>query len=106
MNNINKQILNLGDDINTDDIIPANRATTYDPDILKQYALEHLIGVGELLKYNVIVAGENFGCGSSREIAPVALKAAGIEKIQARSFAEIFYRNSINIGLNLSYNFV
>ncbi|MDK2410181.1 aconitase/3-isopropylmalate dehydratase large subunit family protein [Aphanizomenon sp. PH219] len=101
MNNINKQVLNLGDDINTDDIIPANRATTYDPDILKQYALEHLIGVGELLKYNVIVAGENFGCGSSREIAPVALKAAGIEKIQARSFAEIFYRNSINIGLNL-----
>jgi 3-isopropylmalate dehydratase small subunit len=74
MNNINKQVLNLGDDINTDDIIPANRATTYDPDILKQYALEHLIGVGELLKYNVIVAGENFGCGSSREIAPVALK--------------------------------
>ena len=101
MNNINKQVLNLGDDINTDDIIPANRATTYDPDILKQYALEHLIGVGELLKYNVIVAGENFGCGSSREIVPVALKAAGIEKIQARSFAEIFYRNSINIGLNL-----
>ena len=101
MNNINKQVLNLGDDINTDDIIPANRATTYDPDILKQYALEHLRGVGELLKYNVIVAGENFGCGSSREIAPVALKAAGIEKIQARSFAEIFYRNSINIGLNL-----
>ena len=45
MNNINKQVLNLGDDINTDDIIPANRATTYDPDILKQYALEHLIGV-------------------------------------------------------------
>ena len=98
---VTKKVLYLGDDINTDDIIPANRATTYDPDIFKQYALEHLIGVGELLKYNVIVAGENFGCGSSREIAPVALKAAGIEKIQARSFAEIFYRNSINIGLNL-----
>ncbi len=98
---VNNKVLYLGDDINTDDIMPANRATTYDPDILKQYALEHLIGVGELLKYNVIVAGENFGCGSSREIAPVALKAAGIEKIQAKSFAEIFYRNSINIGLNL-----
>ncbi|MEI2579466.1 aconitase/3-isopropylmalate dehydratase large subunit family protein [Scytonema sp. PRP1] len=100
MTHANK-VLYLGDDINTDDIIPANRATTDDPDYLKQYALEHLIGVGELLKYNVIEAGENFGCGSSREIAPIALKAAGIEKIRARSFAEIFYRNSINIGLSL-----
>lgn len=53
---VNNKVLYLGDDINTDDIMPANRATTYDADILKQYALEHLIGVGELLKYNVIVA--------------------------------------------------
>lgn len=96
-----ENVLYLENDINTDDIIPANRGTTDDPDHLKQYALEHLIGVGELLKYNVIEAGENFGCGSSREIAPIALKAAGIEKIRARSFAEIFYRNSINIGLPL-----
>ncbi|MTJ22790.1 homoaconitate hydratase family protein [Dolichospermum sp. UHCC 0352] len=96
-----KQILYLGDDINTDDIMPANRATNDDPDNLKHYALEHLIGVGELLKYDVIEAGENFGCGSSREIAPIGIKAAGIEKIRARSFAEIFYRNSINIGLTL-----
>ena len=96
-----KQILYLGDDINTDDIMPANRATNDDPDNLKHYALEHLIGVGELLKYDVIEAGENFGCGSSREIAPIGIKAAGIEKIRARSFAEIFYRNSINIGLPL-----
>ncbi|AUT02781.1 3-isopropylmalate dehydratase [Nostoc sp. CENA543] len=95
------KILYLGDDINTDDIIPANRATTYDPENLKNYALEHVIGIGELQKYNVIVAGKNFGCGSSREIAPIALKAAGIKKIQAQSFAEIFYRNSINIGLAL-----
>ncbi|MBD2410047.1 3-isopropylmalate dehydratase [Nostoc calcicola FACHB-389] len=94
-------ILQLGDDINTDDIIPANRATTDDPEHLKLYALEHIIGEGELLKYNAIAAGENFGCGSSREVAPIALQAAGIEKIQARSFAEIFYRNSINIGLCL-----
>ncbi|MDF5733253.1 MAG: aconitase/3-isopropylmalate dehydratase large subunit family protein [Rhizonema sp. PD38] len=100
MSHANK-VLYLGDDINTDDIIPANRATTDDPDHLKQYALEHVIGVGELLKYNVIEAGENFGCGSSREVAPIALKAAGIEKIRAQSFAEIFYRNSINIGLSL-----
>ncbi|MEM7580135.1 MAG: aconitase/3-isopropylmalate dehydratase large subunit family protein [Cyanobacteria bacterium P01_A01_bin.80] len=95
------KVLHLGDDINTDDIIPANRATTDDPDHLKKYALEHIIGAGELLKYNVIAAKENFGCGSSREVAPIALKAAGIEKIQAQSFAEIFYRNSINIGLPL-----
>ena len=100
MSNENK-VLYLGDDINTDDIIPANRATTDDPDHLKQYALEHIIGAGELLKYNVIEAGENFGCGSSREVAPIAIKAAGIEKIRAQSFAEIFYRNSINIGLSL-----
>ncbi|MEH1796173.1 aconitase/3-isopropylmalate dehydratase large subunit family protein [Nostoc sp.] len=100
MNNANK-VLHLGDDINTDDIIPANRATTDDPEYLKQYALEHLIGEGELLKYDGIEAGENFGCGSSREVAPIALQAAGIKKIRARSFAEIFYRNSINIGLPL-----
>jgi homoaconitate hydratase family protein len=100
MNNANN-VLHLGDDINTDDIIPANRATTDDPEYLKQYALEHLIGEGELLKYDAIEAGENFGCGSSREVAPIAIQAAGIKKIRARSFAEIFYRNSINIGLSL-----
>uniref|UniRef100_A0A2P1CZ79 Homoaconitate hydratase family protein n=1 Tax=Nostoc sp. HIID-D1B TaxID=2027338 RepID=A0A2P1CZ79_9NOSO len=94
-------VLHLGDDINTDDIIPANRATNDHPDRLKHYALEHVIGEGELLKYDVIEAGENFGCGSSREVAPIALQAAGIKKIRARSFAEIFYRNSINIGLSL-----
>ena len=100
MTDTNK-ILTLGNDINTDDIIPAKRGTNDDPDHLKQYALEHIIGVGELLKYDQIEAGDNFGCGSSREIAPIALKAAGIKKVKARSFAEIFYRNSINIGLPL-----
>ncbi|MBE8998679.1 3-isopropylmalate dehydratase large subunit [Nostoc sp. LEGE 12447] len=95
------KVLHLADDINTDDIIPANRATNDDLDSLKHYALEYVIGAGELLKYDVIEAGENFGCGSSREIAPIALQAAGITKIRARSFAEIFYRNSINIGLSL-----
>jgi 3-isopropylmalate/(R)-2-methylmalate dehydratase large subunit/3-benzylmalate isomerase len=100
MTDANK-ILNLGNDINTDDIIPAKRGTNDDPDHLKQYALEHIIGVGELLKYDEIEAGDNFGCGSSREIAPIALKAAGIKKVKARSFAEIFYRNRINIGLPL-----
>jgi 3-benzylmalate isomerase len=91
----------VGDDINTDDIIPANRTTNPDPEHLKHYVLEHLIGIDRLLEYDIIEAGNNFGCGSSREYAPLAIKAAGIGKIRARSFAEIFYRNSINIGLEL-----
>jgi 3-benzylmalate isomerase len=100
MSNV-KNTLILGDDINTDDIIPAKRGTNADPDYLKRYAFEHLIGEGTLLQYHVIEAGYNFGCGSSREFAPIAIKAAGIEVVRARSFAEIFYRNSINIGLPL-----
>lgn len=95
------RVLKLGDDINTDDIIPAQRGTNGDPDYLKHYAFEHLIGAGNLLGYDVIEAGSNFGCGSSREYAPVAIQAAGIKKVRAKSFAEIFYRNSINIGLPL-----
>lgn len=95
------KVLILGDDINTDDIIPAQRGTNPDPAYLAHYALEHVIGAGKLLEYDLIEAGENFGCGSSREFAPIALKAAGIQKVRARSFAEIFYRNSINIGLPL-----
>lgn len=95
------KVLNLGDNINTDDIIPAKRCTTADPEYLKQYAFEHLIGEGNLLGYGQIEAGRNFGCGSSREHAPIAIKAAGIRKVRAHSFAEIFYRNSINIGLAL-----
>ncbi|MBD2483962.1 aconitase/3-isopropylmalate dehydratase large subunit family protein [Planktothrix sp. FACHB-1365] len=95
------KVLTLGDDINTDDIIPAKRCTTAEPEYLKQYAFEHLIGEGNLLGYDEIVAGRNFGCGSSRENAPIAIKAAGIKKVRAHSFAEIFYRNSINIGLTL-----
>ena len=91
----------LGDNINTDDIIPAKRGTCDDLAHLAHYALEHIIGVGNLLKYDTIEAGVNFGCGSSREFAPVAIKAAGIQKVRAKSFAEIFYRNSINIGLPL-----
>ena len=91
----------LGDNINTDDIIPAKRGTCDDPAHLAHYALEHIIGAGNLLSYDTIEAGANFGCGSSREFAPIAIKAAGIQKVRAKSFAEIFYRNSINIGLLL-----
>ncbi len=93
--------LKLGDDINTDDIIPAHRSTNPDPEHQKHYVLEHIIGIDTLLEYDVIEAGKNFGCGSSREYAPIAIKAAGIKLVRAQSFAEIFYRNSINIGLEL-----
>jgi homoaconitate hydratase family protein len=96
-----EKVLKLGDDINTDDIIPAHRSTNPDPEHQKHYVLEHIIGIDTLLNYQVIEAGENFGCGSSREYAPIAIKAAGIKLVRARSFAEIFYRNSINIGLAL-----
>lgn len=96
------ETLLLGDDINTDDIIPARRCSTADPEQLKRFALEYLIGEGTLAaRYDEIEAGRNFGCGSSREHAPIALKAAGIRKVRARSFGEIFYRNSVNIGLAL-----
>ena len=98
---MSEKILQLGDDINTDDIIPAHRSTNPDPEHQKHYVLEHIIGIDTLLEYEVIEAGKNFGCGSSREYAPIAIKAAGIKLVRAESFAEIFYRNSINIGLNL-----
>lgn len=92
-------VLVLGDNINTDDIIPAKRGTSDELAHLAHYAFEHLIGAGNLQTYDAIESGENFGCGSSREFAPIAIKAAGIKQVRARSFAEIFYRNSINIGL-------
>ena len=95
------KILTVGNDINTDDIIPAQRTTNPDPEHQKHYVLEHLIGIDRALEYDIIEAGENFGCGSSREYAAEAIKAAGIKLVRARSFAEIFYRNSINIGLKL-----
>jgi homoaconitate hydratase family protein len=94
-------ILYLGDDINTDDIIPAKRGTNKNLEHLAYYAFEHLIGAGNLCQYDTIEAGHNFGCGSSRELAPIAIKAAGIRVVRAISFADIFYRNSINIGLSL-----
>src|SRR3982750_3284815 len=96
-------VLRLGDNINTDDIIPATRCTSADPEWLKHYAFEHILGEGQLQGYDAIEAGRNFGCGSSREHAPLAIKAAGVRKVRAQSFAEIFYRNSINIGLPLEF---
>ncbi len=92
----------FGDDVNTDEIIPARYLNTSEPKELAKYCMEDArpgFGKRDDLKGNIIVAGENFGCGSSREHAPIAIKAAGISCVVAKSFARIFLRNSINIGL-------
>ncbi|MDD5594545.1 MAG: 3-isopropylmalate dehydratase small subunit [Candidatus Margulisbacteria bacterium] len=91
----------FGNNIDTDLIIPARYLNTSDPAELAQYAMMDADSewVDKMHKGDFIVAGDNFGCGSSREHAPIALKAAGVSAIIAKSFARIFYRNSINIGL-------
>ena len=90
-----------GDSIDTDVIIPARYCTRYDAPYLALHALEDLDAtfVKRVKPGDFIVAGANFGCGSSRENAPIAIKGAGVAAVIARSFARIFYRNSINIGL-------
>ena len=95
------KVWKFGDNINTDDIIPAKYLNTTDLNELASHGLE---GAGREFSANVkqgdiIVAGENFGCGSSREHAPLAIKGCGISCLIAPSFARIFFRNSINIGL-------
>ena len=91
----------FGENIDTDIIIPGRYLRTFNPKDLAEHVLE-----GERPDFtknvqqgDIIVADENFGCGSSREQAPVAIQAAGVSAIIAKSFARIFYRNSINIGL-------
>lgn len=90
-----------GDNVDTDVIIPARYLTTIDPDELAPHALEDLDpGFAQRVRPgDVLVAGRNFGCGSSREHAPVALKGTGIAAVVAASFARIFFRNAINTGL-------
>ena len=95
------RVWQFGDNVNTDEIIPGRYNLTTDRAALAQYVLCEVrpefpaaVRAGD-----VIVAGNNFGCGSSREHAPVAIQAAGVACIVARSFARIFYRNAINIGL-------
>ncbi|MDO4183203.1 MAG: 3-isopropylmalate dehydratase small subunit [Coriobacteriia bacterium] len=94
-------VYRCGRDIDTDVIIPARYLTTSDPAELAKHCMEDLDTefTSKISQGDIIVADENFGCGSSREHAPIAIKAAGIDVVIAKSFARIFYRNSINIGL-------
>jgi 3-isopropylmalate/(R)-2-methylmalate dehydratase small subunit len=98
---IKGRVWNFGDNVDTDQIIPAEYLVTGDPEELGRHVFEKVrpefarkVGRGD-----IIVAGGNFGCGSSREHAPRALIGAGVSCVVAKSFARIFYRNSINIGL-------
>jgi len=95
------QVWKFGNNIDTDLIIPARYLNTSDPKELAEHAMEDAdpTWVKKMAKGDFIVGGENFGCGSSREHAPIALKAAGVSAVIAKSFARIFYRNAINIGL-------
>jgi len=91
----------FGDNINTDEIIPARYLNTSDPAELARHCMEDADPdfPRKVASGDIIVAGQNFGCGSSREHAPIAIKAAGVSCVIAGSFARIFYRNAFNMGL-------
>ncbi len=93
--------INYGDNVDTDVIIPARYLNTSDKKELASHCMEDIDKdfVNKVQKGDIITAGFNFGCGSSREHAPIAIKESGISLVIARSFARIFYRNAINIGL-------
>lgn len=95
------RVFRYGRDVNTDVIIPARYMNTSDADALAAHCMEDLDpAFGEKVRPgDIIVADENFGCGSSREHAPIAIKHAGVDCVIATSFARIFYRNAINTGL-------
>src|SRR5690554_5101274 len=95
------KVWKFGNDIDTDAIIPARYLNTSDPQALAQHVMEDADPTfpQKVVPGSIIVALKNFGCGSSREHAPLAIKAAGISCVIAHSFARIFYRNAINIGL-------
>lgn len=99
--NINGKVWTFGKDIDTDIIIAARYLNTSVPEELAKHIMEDSDPefVNKISRGDLIVAGENFGCGSSREHAPIALKAAGIAAIIAPTFARIFYRNAFNMGL-------
>lgn len=99
---IKGKVHKFGNNINTDDIIAAKYLITTDERELGRHCMEHIAPdfASKVKKGDIIVAGKNFGCGSSREHAPRALKGCGIAAVVAKSFAGIFFRNSINIGLS------
>ena len=90
-----------GDNVDTDVIIPARYLNTSNAEELAKHCMEDIDAsfVSKVNKGDVIVAGDNFGCGSSREHAPLVIKTCGVSCVVAKSFARIFYRNAINIGL-------
>lgn len=94
-------VFKYGDNVDTDVIIPARYLNSSDPAELATHCMEDIDKefVGKINKGDIIVAAKNFGCGSSREHAPIAIKAAGVSCVIAETFARIFYRNAINIGL-------
>ena len=101
---LNGNVFKFDDHVNTDEIIPARYLSSSDPGDLAVYCMEDVrpgFGKRDDLAGSLIVAGDNFGCGSSREHAPLAIKHAGLGCVVAQSFARIFLRNSINIGLPL-----
>ena len=97
--NAKGSVFKYPDNVDTDVIIPARHLNTQDPKELASHCMEDKDFVRNVRDGDVMVGGWNFGCGSSREHAPVAIKAAGISVVIAKSFARIFYRNAINIGL-------
>ena len=101
MNRLRGNAHRFGNDVDTDLIIPARYLNTSDPKELAQHCMEDAdpAFVSKINQGDMIVAGKNFGCGSSREHAPIAIKTAGVSCVIAASFARIFYRNAINIGL-------
>lgn len=94
-------VFHYGDNVNTDEIIPARYLNISDPEKLAEHCMEGIDKdfVKKVRPGDIIVADKNFGCGSSREHAPIAIKASGISLVIAESFARIFFRNAINIGL-------
>lgn len=98
---IRGKVWKFADNIDTDAIIPARYLNTSDPKELAKHVMEDADNdfPTKVKEGDIIVAGKNFGCGSSREHAPIAIKAAGIQAVIAKSFARIFFRNAFNIGL-------
>ncbi len=97
----NGNVIKYGDNVDTDVIIPARYLNSSDPKELAQHCMEDIDKdfVNKVKPGDIMVGGKNFGCGSSREHAPISIKASGISCVIAETFARIFYRNSINIGL-------